>query len=84
MRPSASEKRPTGEKLTTIDGVDPSFRPNVLVIADADDPFGVAGVMGGLESEITEATKRVALESATFDGASIRKTSRSSACGRGL
>ena len=48
----------------------------MLVIADANGPVGVAGVMGGLDSEVTEATTTIILESAVFKGSSIRRTAR--------
>ncbi len=65
-----------GERLTTIDGVDRELSGDMLVIADTERPVGLAGVMGGLNSEITDATTRVVLESANFDAISIRRTSR--------
>lgn len=66
----------TGEKLKTLDGVERVLDEDILVIADSNKPVGIAGVMGGENSEITEKTKRVLLESATFNYANIRKTSR--------
>jgi phenylalanyl-tRNA synthetase beta chain len=50
--------------------------PDNLVIADAAGPIALAGVMGGLETEVTEATKNILLESASFDFVSVRKTAR--------
>jgi phenylalanyl-tRNA synthetase beta chain len=65
------------EKITTIDGVERQLDPSILVIADADRPVAIAGVMGGIETEISERTRNVLLESAYFSAASIRKTARS-------
>ena len=65
-----------GETLTTLDNVVRDLKPHMLVIADAEKPVALAGMMGGLESEITEQTKTVLLESAMFAGASIFQTSR--------
>jgi len=64
-----------GEALTTIDGVERKLDAGHLVIADAKRPVGLAGVMGGLESEISPATKNVLLESAYFDPSLIRRES---------
>ena len=65
-----------GERMTTLDGVDRELDPEMLVIADATRPVAIAGVMGGLETEVTTATTSILIESAHFDGASIRHTSR--------
>jgi phenylalanyl-tRNA synthetase beta chain len=64
-----------GEKLVTIDGKERELDSSVLVIADASKPVAMAGVMGGLESEITENTRTILLESANFNPVSIRRTS---------
>ncbi|MSQ24165.1 MAG: phenylalanine--tRNA ligase subunit beta [Chloroflexi bacterium] len=66
----------TGERLTTIDGVEREMPANALLIADSARPIGVAGIMGGLDSEISDQTTRIVLESATFDGPNIRRTAR--------
>jgi len=66
----------TGEKLKTLDGQDRELSPDNLVIADASGAIALAGVMGGLETEVTAATKAILLESATFDFVSVRKTAR--------
>ena len=65
-----------GERLRTLDGVDRVLDPDVLVIADAEGPVGLAGVMGGEESEVSSATRAILLEAATFDQKSIRRTAR--------
>src|SRR5262249_9060046 len=55
-----------GERITTLDGVERTLEPEILVIADRDRPQAVAGVMGGAESEVSSATTRVVFESAYF------------------
>ncbi len=65
-----------GEQLTTLDGVDRTLTSDMLVIADADKPAALAGVMGGEFSEVTAGTTTILLESARFDPLSVRKTSR--------
>ena len=64
-----------GEKMKTLDGVERTLDPSMLVICDAEKPNCIAGVMGGEESEIAVGTKTVMLESALFDPASIKDTS---------
>ena len=66
-----------GERLTSIDGTQCDLNTDMLVIADAQVPVGIAGVMGGLDSEVSEATTTILLEDAHFDPVSIRTTSRS-------
>ena len=63
-----------GETLTTLDGNVRAITPDMLVIADEKEPIGLAGVMGGGNSEITEDTKMIVFESANFNGTSVRKT----------
>ncbi|WP_026960824.1 phenylalanine--tRNA ligase subunit beta [Alicyclobacillus herbarius] len=63
-----------GEPITTLDGQARELDEDVIVIADVDRAIGIAGVMGGENSEITAATRRVVLESARFDAASVRRT----------
>ena len=62
-----------GEKLTTLDGKEHTLNANHLVIADEGRAVGLAGIMGGLNSEIVEDTVDVVFESACFDGTCIRK-----------
>jgi phenylalanyl-tRNA synthetase beta chain len=65
-----------GEPFVTLDGVDRSLDAGDLVIADAEGPIALAGVMGGRESEVTPATTALLLESAFFAPSSIRRTAR--------
>jgi phenylalanyl-tRNA synthetase beta chain len=64
------------ETIKTLDGVDRKLDSEMLVIADAARAIAVAGVMGGAETEISDATTNVVIECAYFDPASIRRTSR--------
>src|SRR5438132_398269 len=66
----------SGERLTTLDGVERTLEPDDLVIADGRGPVALAGVMGGEASEVTPATRVLLLESAFFAPASVRRTSR--------
>jgi phenylalanyl-tRNA synthetase beta chain len=77
-QPPAITVRPAklGEKLKTLDGQDRELGADNLVIADVAGPIALAGVMGGLETEVTGATRTVLLESANFDFVSIRRTAR--------
>ena len=63
-----------GETLTTLDGVQRNLKPDMLVIADDNRAIGLAGIMGGENSEIMDDTTTVVFESANFDGTSIRQT----------
>ncbi len=63
-----------GEKLVTLDQVERTLTPDMLVIADEAGPIALAGVMGGLETEVSESTRNILLESANFDFVSIRRT----------
>ena len=64
-----------GENLHTLDDSSRLAKGTELVIADAEHPAGLAGIMGGLETEVTEKTTTVVLEAASFNGPSIRRTS---------
>lgn len=64
-----------GEKFTTLDNNERTLREKTLLINDGEKIIGLAGLMGGLDSEIKEDTQRVIIESANFDGVSIRKAS---------
>ncbi|MBG9796375.1 phenylalanine--tRNA ligase subunit beta [Brevibacillus laterosporus] len=64
------------EKLTTLDDQERALDPEALVIADKEKGLGIAGVMGGANSEIVDNTKEIILESAYFTPASIRRTSK--------
>ncbi len=64
------------EVVTTLDGKERPVTPDMLLIADPEKGVGIAGVMGGLNSEITENTKAVLYESAVFIGSNIRSTAR--------
>jgi len=63
-----------GETLTTLDGAVRALKPGMLVIADENKPIGLAGIMGGENSEIQDDTTTVVFESANFNGTSIRQT----------
>jgi phenylalanyl-tRNA synthetase beta chain len=65
-----------GETLQTLDGVDRNLTVQDLVIADESGPIALAGVMGGNGTKVTEATRRVLLESAWFDPKTVRATAR--------
>lgn len=65
-----------GEKLTTLDNVERTLTSEDIVIADATHGVGLAGVMGGLETEVETDTKNIIIESAIFDSVKVRKTSK--------
>ena len=67
-------KAEEGETLTTLDGNVRNLKAGMLVIADDNKPIGLAGIMGGENSEIMEDTSMVVFESANFNGTSIRQT----------
>jgi phenylalanyl-tRNA synthetase beta chain len=76
-----------GDMLETLDGESRALDPDMVVICDVDGPTSLAGVMGGARSEVREDTRRVLMESATWDGPNIQRTStrlglRSEASGR--
>ncbi|MBW7989596.1 MAG: phenylalanine--tRNA ligase subunit beta [Planctomycetes bacterium] len=66
-----------GERLTSIDGSQCDLNTDMVVIADTQGPVAIAGVMGGLDSEVSETTTTILLEDAHFDPVSVRTTSRS-------
>jgi len=65
-----------GEHIVTLDGVDRALVGGDLLICDGKRPVALAGVMGGEDSEVTDATTRILLESASFEPVSIRRTAR--------
>lgn len=64
-----------GEKLTTLDGIERDLKTEDIVISDGEKTIGLAGVMGGLETEITDKSKNIIIESAIFDSVKVRRTS---------
>lgn len=64
------------EKLTTLDNIERTLSKEDIVISDGKKAIGLAGVMGGLDTEITENTKNIIIEAAIFDNVKIRKTSK--------
>ncbi len=65
-----------GEKMTTLDGVERELDDSMLMITDTASPIAIAGVMGGMETEVHPGTRNILLESATFDGINNRRTSQ--------
>ena len=65
-----------GEKLTTLDSIQRTLDENDIVIATDEGSIGLAGVMGGLTTEVENYTKNIIIESAIFDGVKVRKTSK--------
>lgn len=65
-----------GEKLTTLDNIERTLDENDIVIATPEKSIGLAGVMGGLDTEVEKFTKNIIIESAIFDGVKVRKTSK--------
>ena len=65
-----------GEKLTTLDNIERVLTSDDIVIADKNEAVGLAGVMGGLSTEVEEKTKNILIEAAIFDNVSIRLTSK--------
>ncbi|MCX6120175.1 MAG: phenylalanine--tRNA ligase subunit beta [Ignavibacteriales bacterium] len=65
-----------GEKFITLDGKERTLTAETLMICDAEKPIAVAGVMGGANTEITDATTNILIESAYFDPRNIRRTSK--------
>jgi phenylalanyl-tRNA synthetase beta chain len=65
-----------GERMTTLDGVERSFAGDAVLVCDRNGPSGIAGIMGGQVSEVSNETTRVLLEVATWNGVNILRTSR--------
>ncbi|MGE5407429.1 MAG: phenylalanine--tRNA ligase subunit beta [Syntrophothermus sp.] len=65
-----------GERMTTLDEVERELDTDTVLVCDRDGPTGIAGIMGGLVSEVSEQTTRVLLEVANWNGANILRTSR--------
>jgi phenylalanyl-tRNA synthetase beta chain len=65
-----------GEKMTTLDGVERTFDEDTVLVCDRNGPSGIAGIMGGEASEVSDQTTRVLLEVATWNGVNILRTSR--------
>src|SRR5699024_10298193 len=65
-----------GEKLFTLAGKESTLSDEDIVISDGERAIGLAAVMGGLDTETTDKTKNVLIESAIFDGVKVRKTSK--------
>jgi phenylalanyl-tRNA synthetase beta chain len=66
----------SGEKIPLLDGTERTLTPDALVIADAEKPVALAGIMGGSTSMVTNQTRNILLEAALFNGGLIRKTAR--------
>jgi phenylalanyl-tRNA synthetase beta chain len=65
-----------GEKMTTLDGVERTLDEDMVLVCDRDGPAGIAGIMGGQVSEVSDQTTRVLLEVANWNGVNILRTSR--------
>ena len=65
-----------GERITTLDGIKRELSEDMLVIADAERTVGIAGIMGGLDTEVSAATTTIIMEAASFSGKSIRRAAR--------
>ena len=65
-----------GERMTTLDGVERTFSSDMALVCDAEGPSGIAGVMGGQISEVSDGTSRVLMEMATWVGPNIMRTSK--------
>jgi len=66
----------SGEEITTLDKLNRKLDEDMLIIADESVPLGIAGVMGGFDSEVRKDSKVILIESANFDGKSVRETSK--------
>jgi len=69
-------KAAAGERIVSIDGTQCELDTNMLIIADGRGPVAIAGVMGGLDTEVSETTATILLEDAYFEPVSVRTTSR--------
>jgi phenylalanyl-tRNA synthetase beta chain len=69
-------KAQDGEKMTTLDGVERTFTSEMALVCDGEGPSGIAGVMGGQISEVSDTTTRVLMEAATWVGPNIMRTSK--------
>jgi phenylalanyl-tRNA synthetase beta chain len=69
-------KAAEGETMTTLDGVERTFTSEMALVCDAEGPSGIAGIMGGQISEVSDETTRVLMEAATWVGPNIMRTSR--------
>jgi phenylalanyl-tRNA synthetase beta chain len=69
-------KAGAGEQMTTLDDVERSFDPTMALVCDGEGPSGIAGIMGGQISEVSETTTRVLMEAATWVGPNVLKTSK--------
>lgn len=67
-------KARAGERLVTLNGVEHALREDQMMICDAERPVAAAGIMGGLDTEVTDATRTILLESAHFVNTSVRRT----------
>jgi phenylalanyl-tRNA synthetase beta chain len=65
-----------GERMTTLDGVERSFDEETVLVCDKEGPSGIAGIMGGARSEVSDGTTRVLMEVANWNGVNILRTSR--------
>jgi phenylalanyl-tRNA synthetase beta chain len=65
-----------GEKMTTLDGVERAFDSDAVLVCDREGPSGIAGIMGGARSEVSDSTTRVLMEVANWNGVNILRTSR--------
>ncbi|MHC4285656.1 MAG: phenylalanine--tRNA ligase beta subunit-related protein [Planctomycetota bacterium] len=73
-------KAAAGERIVSIDGTTCDLNPDMLIIADPKGPVAVAGVMGGLDTEVSETTSTILLEDAYFDPVSIRTNNLTQTC----
>ncbi|MCG8424863.1 MAG: phenylalanine--tRNA ligase subunit beta [Proteobacteria bacterium] len=72
----AVRRAESDQRLTTLDDVERSLEPDDLLICDGHGPIALAGIMGGKDSEVSESTRRVLLETANFEPTGIRRTAR--------